>query len=882
VLPTGTVTFLFTDIEASTSRWENDEVAMGAELAAHDEVWRSAVAGHGGFVFKHTGDGVCAAFGLAHDAVAAAVESQRRLRLPVRVGIATGSAELRDGDYFGRPLNRAARVMAAGHGGQILVAATTAALLEGVDLADLGEHRMAGLSGLLRVFQVCAEGLQTRFPPLRTEAVPGNLPAELTRFVGRAGEVRELAGVVGANRLVTLTGVGGIGKTRLALQVARRLVAEFPDGVWLVELAPLGDPVALPDVVATALGITARPGFTVLDGVVQAVAGRRMLVVLDNCEHVLDAAADLTARVLAHTRTVSVLATSREGLGLPGEHLWPVTSLDIDRKDGGSAAELFVERAQALRPAFSLADEADLAAVVEICGRLDGIPLAIELAAARMVSMNPRELLPRLSDRFRLLAGARRSPGRHQTLRHAVTWSYEMLTVEEREVLGRCAVFAGGFDLAAVAHLDGSANAYDLLDILDSLVRKSLMNTAQVGGRTRYGLYETIRLFTEEQIDPATLAADRERHAHYFAEEVEPWWTRWDSPDQRLALDWVAAEFANLRGAFYWTADGGDLVTATRIAAHTVMFCQSLQLYEPVGWAEGLLAAATTADVAQLPRLYTAAAFCAHIGRPDTGVEYARRAAELDRNPKYDPFEPSWADLLELVAHILAGHMDVAVAIGRELASRTGLERVAGLATQAMFLPVLGRNEEARLVADEAVAAARQHGNPFWIALALYGYGRAFTEFDADRALQAFREALECAHRNHIAFHGVVVAPDLAHLEVDHGELDDGLVLFDEALDAAHRAGSHTQLGVVLAHLACVFRELGRDETAATVYGSSTPYPSIATVASLPGVVGQLRLGLGHTTFDHCVGSGAAMEASDAVRYARQQIQAARHGDETT
>jgi predicted ATPase len=266
--------------------------------------------------------------------------------------------------------------MAAGHGGQILVAASTAALLEGIDLDDLGEHRMRGLSGLMRVFQVRAAGLRSRFPRLRTlQAVPGNLPVELTKFIGRSGEIAELTAIMGGTGLVTLTGVGGVGKTRLALQVARRLVTDFPDGVWLVELAPVADPAALPDVVATALGITTRPGSTVVDSVVDAVAGRRMLIVLDNCEHVLDAAADLTAALLARTPTVSVLATSREGLGLAGEHLWPVPSLDVDGEGGGSAVELFVERAGAVRPAFSLDDETDRAAVVEICRRLDGIPL---------------------------------------------------------------------------------------------------------------------------------------------------------------------------------------------------------------------------------------------------------------------------------------------------------------------------------------------------------------------------------------------------------------------------------------------------------------------------------------------------------------------------
>jgi predicted ATPase len=666
------------------------------------------------------------------------------------------------------------------------------------------------------------------------------------------------------------------------LQVARRLATEFPDGVWLVELAPVGDPVALPDVAATALGVTPQPGFTILDSVAEAVAGRRMLVVLDNCEHVLDAAADLTAAVLARTPTVTVLATSREGLGLPGEHLWPVSSLDIDSNNGGSAVELFVERAQALRPAFSLADETDRAAVAEICRRLDGIPLAIELAAARTVSMNPSEVLARLSDRFRLLAGARRSPGRHQTLRHAVAWSYELLTAEERDVLDRCAVFAGGFDLAAAAELCAMANAYELLDVFDSLVRKSLMTTGQLGGHTRYGLYETIRLFAEEHMDPLAVAAVRDSHARYFAEQVQQWWTTWDSPDQRLALDWVEAEFANLRAGFYWAAHRGDLDTATRIAAHTAMFAMSLQRYEPVGWAEDLLDAATTGDVAQLPRLYTAASYCSQIGRPDMGVEYARRAIELERDPKYDRFAPSWTDFVEGTAHLNAGNVDLHAAKGRALVSRSGTERAADWAGLAWTLPVLGRSEEDRMLADEAVTAARQHGNPFGIAFALYLYGRAFAGVDADKAAEAYREALECAHRNHIAFFGALLVPDLARLEAEHGDIDGGLVLFDEALDAAQRAGSHTQVGLALGHLACVFRLLGRDEVAATIFGSSTRYPSIAIVPLLPEVVNQLCEALGQAAFDQCVAAGAAMDISDAVPYAREQIQTARDLGETT
>src|ERR1700689_1601537 len=303
---------------------------MRAALAAHDEVLRSAIEGHGGWLFKHTGDGVCAAFASPRSAVDAAVTAQRALELPVRMGLATGEAGLRDGDYFGAVLNRAARVMAAGHGGQILLADSTAGLLSGVDLVDLGPRRLRDLPTPVGVFQVRATGLRTDFPALRAlDASPGNLRPPTTSFIGRESEVAELQAVVKAHRLVTLTGVGGVGKTRLAVEVAARLADEFPDGVWLFELAAVTDPAAVPDAVAAVLGITQQPGKSVADSVAAVLEGRVRLLVFDNCEHVLDATADLVEAILAASATVTIVATSREGLGIADERLWPVPSLDV-------------------------------------------------------------------------------------------------------------------------------------------------------------------------------------------------------------------------------------------------------------------------------------------------------------------------------------------------------------------------------------------------------------------------------------------------------------------------------------------------------------------------------------------------------------------------
>jgi Adenylate and Guanylate cyclase catalytic domain len=449
--PSGVVTFLFTDVEGSTRRWETDADAMRIALAAHDEVLCGAIEAHGGWLFKHAGDGVCAAFASPRAAVDAAVAAQRELGLPVRMGIATGEAELREGDYFGAVLNRAARVMAAGHGGQILLAESTAGLLSGVDLVDLGPRRLRDVPTAVGVFQVRAAGLRTDFPSLRAlDAGPGNLRAATTSFIGRESEVAEVQAAVKAHRLVTLTGVGGVGKTRLALEVAGRPADEFPDGVWFFELAAVTDPAAVPDAVAAVLGITQQPGKTVSESVATALEGRVRLLVIDNCEHVRDAAADLVEAILAQSATVRILATSREGLGVADEQLWLVPSLDVGAGIDSAAVNLFVERARSVAARFALSSAEEAAAVVEICRRLDGIPLAIELAASRMASMTASEMRDCLDHRFRLLVGSRRGLERHHTLRHAVAWSYDLLDEPEKALLDRCSVLALDVDVAAV------------------------------------------------------------------------------------------------------------------------------------------------------------------------------------------------------------------------------------------------------------------------------------------------------------------------------------------------------------------------------------------------------------------------------------------------
>ncbi len=877
--PSGTVTFLFTDIEGSTRGWEADPEAMRAALVVHDQVLRSVIEAHGGWLFKHTGDGVCAAFGSARAAIDAAVEAQQTLGLPVRMGVATGEAERRGEDYFGPVLNRTARVMAAGHGGQILVAASTAAVVSGVDLADRGEHRLRDLSGVEHLYQVRGEGLRAEFAPLRTlDAVPGNLPVQTTSFVGREMAVKELAEQVRAHRLVTLTGVGGVGKTRLAIQVAAELTGEFPDGVWLVELAPVGEPAAVPDVVATALGVTPQAGLTVTDSLAQALSGRRLLLVLDNCEHVLGAAGDLVETILTRTATVTVMATSREGLRLPAEQLWPVPSLDVQSGANSAAVELFVERAQSVKPDFAPggADEAE--AVAEICRRLDGIALAIELAAARMVSLSAQDVRDRLGDRFRLLSGSRRGLERHQTLRNTVQWSYDLLDDDERAVLGRCSVFADGFDTAAVTAMCDGFDEYAVLDLLDSLVRKSLITVEHVDRHARYGILETIRQFAEERLAATdTINQVRDRHARFYAEQVIARWNVWEGPGYREAADWVDAEFANLRAAFRWAADHGDLVTATAIAAHITVMSFLTQRFEPMGWVEEILPAAAAAEVPQLPRLYTAAGLATYVGRIAAAAVHGQAAVELQHHPRYDPFDPGWPESVAVAANFLSSGDAVRYADGMAAVARQpGFAHVIGMATLLFILPAAGRAEEARAISAEVLTVARGHGNPFWIMFALEGTARAFAETDPARALDACRQGYVLAQEERLRWGEARLAYQTAGLETLHGNVDQGLVLFDIAIDTFRRDGNQVDMAAALGELAAFFDRNGQPETAAIIYGTSTRYVAASWEAQLPAALAHLRATLGVAAFEECVAAGAAMEPADAVAYARDQIQAAR------
>jgi predicted ATPase/class 3 adenylate cyclase len=877
--PSGVVTFFFTDVEGSTRRWEADAEGMRVALAAHDEVLRKAIEAHGGWLFKHTGDGVCAVFVSPRSAVDAAVTAQRALELPVRMGLATGEAELRGADYFGAVLNRAARVMAAGHGGQILLVDSTAGLLSGVDLLDLGPRRLRDLPTPVGVFQVRAPGLRTDFPALRAlDASPGNLRPQTTSFIGRESEVAEVQAAVKAHRLMTLTGVGGVGKTRLALEVAARLVDEYPDGVWFFELAAVADPAAVPDAVAAVLGITQQPWKSVSESVAAALEGRVRLLVFDNCEHVVDSVADLVEAILAHSATVKVLATSREGLGVAAEQLWLVPSLDVGAGIDSAAVSLFVERAASVASGFSVARPDDAGAVVEICRRLDGIPLAIELAASRMASMTPREVRDRLGHRFRLLVGSRRGLERHHTLRHAVAWSYDLLGDAEKALLDRCSVFAGGFDLHSACAVAGSPDAPDdfaTLDLLDALVRKSLLVADRSSGRTRFSMLETIRQFAEEQLVARGEASEiRAAHSRYFAGREADILALWDGPRQREAYDWFTLELANLRTAFRWAADQGDLDVAATIATYAGFLGIRVQTYEPIAWAEELIEPAGAVDHPRLAFLYVMASQCFTTGRIEAAVGYSD-AAQIVLGRSRDALPYGTEGALGAVYLAIGQPKRLAELCRAQLARRRDTH-VYIRGWLVLALSVAGSGGEAMDCADGLIEAAEATGNPLSLAWALAAYGSAFHDADPVGALNALGRGLVIAQDSGNRTQASILAQILALLEAEQG---DTVAAFDHltlAIRNFHNAGDTTTIRVPLAVLAVLFDRLGRYEPAATIAGFALSPFSAAGVPEITTAIAHLREVLGDQTYESLARTGETMTTAAMATYAYDQIDQAR------
>ena len=598
-------------------------------------------------------------------------------------------------------------------------------------------------------------------------SIPGNLRPATTSLIGRETEVGEIHAAIKAHRLATLTGVGGVGKTRLALEVAARLADEFPDGVWFFELAAVTDPTAVPDAVAAVLGITQQPGHNREPRVGgRRPGGQAAVVGVGQLRARAGRVADLIEAILAASATVTIVATSREGLGIADERLWPVPSLDVGAGVDSAAVALFVERAQNVSPRFTLGGAGEAAAVVEICGRLDGIPLAIELAASRMAAMTAGEVSDRLDQRFRLLVGSRRALERHHTLRHAVAWSYDLLDDAEKALLDRCSVFAGGFDLqsaCAVAGFPDPPDDFATLDLLDALVRKSLLVADRSAGRTRFSMLESIRQFAEEQLVARGEASEiRTAHSRYFAGREADIMARWDSPRQRQTNDWFTIELPNLRTAFRWAADHGDLDVAATLATYAGLLGALVQTLEPIAWAEELIEPARAVDHPRLAFLYVIASMCYRTGRIEAAVRYAE-AGEIVLGRSREAL-PYGIEAVLGAVYLTIGQPERLAEVCRAQLARRRDTHVYIRSWLVAALALAGSGGEAMDSADGLIEAAEETGNPSVLAFALAAYGGAFRDADPVAALNALGRGLVIAQDSGNRAYASVLANNLARL----------------------------------------------------------------------------------------------------------------------
>jgi predicted ATPase/class 3 adenylate cyclase len=769
------VTFLFCDVEASTRLWEAHGEEMRAALALHDQIVRQALESAGGVVFATGGDGFGTAFSRAGEAVAAALAAQRGLAdqdwpdgisLRVRMGLHTGEADERGGDYFGPEVNRAARLMAIAHGGQIVCSQATADLAAGhlpagVALVDMGVHRLRDLSEPLRVFQMVGDGLPSRFPPLLSmDAFPGNLPLQVSSFIGRDTELARVVKALGEARVVTLVGVGGVGKTRLALRAAAEELPRFREGAWLVELQAVRDPEAVPAAVAAVFSLTERAGMNTTESLIEFLRSKHLLLVLDNCEHLLDPVADLIDAAERACPGVVVLATSREGLSIDGERVVPVPALSAPATDAdvaivvdSEAVRLFVDRAGWVDPDFALTD-GNVAAVAQVCRRLDGLPLGIELAAARIGAMTPVELARGLDHRFDTLAGGRRrAVQRHQTLRAAIDWSYLLCSEAERRLLARLAVFAGGCSREAAEAVCGGdpLSPGRVFEALAGLVAKSLVVAQRDGPATRYRLLETIREYGEDRLAEYGETDElRRSHAEYYCRLEAELAERLGGREQLDGSRGLAAERDNVLAAANYAIDTLNVDLALRIVRHGPDPGMQLgfAFYLPLP-AIIELSGATSHDLYPYA-LAMSAVMAAAFGELDhveascqEALQAARRLSAQDERRRVEYLVTvARRNRLTALGHWrdAAAYAEQAAEIARDNGNEAGA--AAQLATAATSYTMAGDPHAGIDIAKEALELSRAAGGPVRTAYCLVALAGALAEAEPLQARTLLEEGL--------------------------------------------------------------------------------------------------------------------------------------------
>jgi predicted ATPase/class 3 adenylate cyclase len=902
----GTVTFLFTDIEGSTRLLQALGDRYATVLSDHHALLREAFDAAGGRQVDASGDGLFYTFPSARAGLSAAIAGQRALAgqtwpdgvtVRDRMGLHTGEPVSGEVGYVGIDVHRGARISAAGHGGQILLSQTARDLMGGdlpadVRLVDLGAHRLKDLPAPERLFQVVAEGLPQDFPALRSiDARPNNLPRQLTSFVGRQDEIAKVKQMLATAPLVTLTGPGGVGKTRLSIEVGADLLEGFDGGAWFVELASLSDPAFVLQAIASVLGVVEEPGRPLLGTLVEHLRGHRTLILLDNCEQVIGACAEIADALLRACPMVRILATSREALGIQGEALFPVPSLSLPSADQRSAEELsqfdsvrlFVERAIAASPAFRVTP-ANGAAIGQICRRLDGVPLAIELAAARVRALTPDQIAARLDDRFRLLTGSSRiSVPRHQTLRATIDWSFELLSDDERAVLRRLSVFAPSCSLeAAEAVCAGEDVAEaDVLDLLSRLVDKSLLVSEEAETEGRYRLLETIRQYARDRLLESGEATEAlRRHRDWYlalAEQAAPEFFRGvDSGDW---LDRLELEHDNLRAALQWSEDEpGEAISGLRLAAAFWRFWEIRgYLLEGRSWLERMLAATAADNSVLRANALTGAGILAYMQGDFPGASTLHEQSLALHRRLGDPNAIAYA--ANNLANVAVLRGDYAQArelyeLGMRIAREMGDDRgvAFGLMNMAEVVAQEGDDDGARRHFEQSIATFRRFGDRWAEAFALDNFGLVTCrqrQFDAARELheQALGISRELGDQRGIAR----ALTHLADVSAERGETQEAMVLLREGLAIRRALGDVPGVASAMEKLAWV---LGRDDpvAAAHLVGSAEALRESIRAHVPPAArsdyeagVGRLVAAMGAEPFSRARHAGHAMAPEEVL-----------------
>lgn len=874
-LPGGTVTFLFTDIEGSTKLWQQFPDAMPDALARHNEILQDAIDSHNGYVFQIIGDAFCAAFATAADGLDAALAAQRALHekawgktgpLYVRMALHTGGAEVRAGEFTsgeyvsGITLSRTARLLSAGYGGQILLSAPTAELVRGqlpphTALRDLGSHRLKDLLQPQEIFQVLTDDLPRDFPPLKAfDVLPNNLPIQLTSFVGRTRELNELKELIGRTRLLTLTGAGGSGKTRLSLQVAAEVIDTFEKGAWFAELDSISDPSFVPNAVMNALQLREDAGRAPLDALTDFLRAKELLLIMDNCEQVIQACADLTHHLLTHCPNLKILATSREGLGAAGEVTYQVPVLGLPEPEHlppletllqYDAVKLFVERTRSVQQSFAVTN-ANAPAVAQICASLDGIPLAIELAAARVKGLSVEQIASRLDDRFRLLTGGSRTAlPRQRTLQAAIDWSYKLLSEEERVLLQRLSVFAGGWTVEAAEYVcegDG-LKSNQILDLLLHLIDKSLVEAETENTEPRYRLLETIRQYAGDKLrESGEVKLIHDRHLGYFVKYAEQAEAGLSGPGQRDWASRLETEHNNLRAALSWSLESNQIKAGLQMAGALQRFWHTQgHLSEGSRWLEKLL---TAGD----------------------GVGGTERAKALRAS--------------SLISGLMGDYprartsAESSIDLYREI----GDDRGAGLALAALGATYSyeGKREEAIESLQESLNLLEPRGEWSGIVYAHLWLGDVWLRLgDTTRAATNWEESLRLAQElgdNYLMAWSLGGLADVARLR---GDYERAIRMHREILSLYRDLGNKSEAPWTLEALGLIAAALGESRRAARLWGAASAWREAVNAPLPPSIqsdyaesIARARTQLGERDYASAWSEGRALSMDEAIELA--------------